>query len=265
VLRLTGLTQLFNRGQPTEVVALRDVDLTVPAGQLVTIVGSNGAGKSTLLATIAGVHTAASGAIELDGVDLTGQPEHVRARLIGRVFQDPLMGTAADMTVEQNLAVALMRGRPRRLGPGLTAARRAELRAALARLGLGLDARLAARVGTLSGGQRQALTLLMATLTRPRLLLLDEHTAALDPVTAARVLELTEALVREAGLTALMVTHNLRHALQVGDRTLMMDRGRIALDLEGAARRDAAPEDLVRAFRELRDEPILDDRLLLGH
>jgi putative ABC transport system ATP-binding protein len=263
LLRLAGLSQVFNLGRPTEVVALREIDLSVPAGQFVTIVGSNGAGKSTLLSTIAGVDPAMGGRIELDGVDLTRQPEHARAALIGRVFQNPLQGTAADMTVEQNLAVALMRGRARRLGPGVTAARRAEFRAALARLGLGLEERLVARVGTLSGGQRQALTLLMATLTRPRLLLLDEHTAALDPVTAARVIELTDVLVREAGLTALMVTHNLQHALQVGDRTLMMDRGRIALDLEGQPRRGAGPEDLVRAFRELRDEPILDDHLLL--
>jgi putative tryptophan/tyrosine transport system ATP-binding protein len=263
VLRVAGLSQVFDLGLPTEVVALREVDLVVPTGQVVTIVGSNGAGKSTLLATIAGVYPCTRGRIEVDGRDVTGQPEHARAALIGRVFQNPLQGTAADMTVEQNLAVALMRGRPRRLGRGVTAARRAELRAALARLGLGLEERLSARVGTLSGGQRQALTLLMATLTGPRLLLLDEHTAALDPVTAGRVIELTDALIRPAGLTVLMVTHNLQHALEVGDRTLMMDRGRIALDLEGQARRGSTPEDLVRAFRERRDDPIVDDWLLL--
>jgi putative ABC transport system ATP-binding protein len=263
VLRIAGLTQVFNLGLPTEVVALREIDLDVPSGQFVTIVGSNGAGKSTLLATVAGVQPCTRGRIELDGVDLAGQPEHARAALIGRVFQNPLQGTAADMTVEQNLAVALMRGRRRGLRAGVTADRRASFRQALTRLGLGLEGRLVAPVGTLSGGQRQALTLLMATLTRPRLLLLDEHTAALDPVTAARVLELTNELVREAGLTALMVTHNLQHALQVGDRTLMMDRGQVALDLDGPRRRGATPEGLVAAFRDRRDGAVVDDRLLL--
>jgi putative ABC transport system ATP-binding protein len=263
VLRVAGLSQVFDLGLPTEVVALREVDLVVPTGQVVTIVGSNGAGKSTLLATIAGVHPCTRGRIEIDGRDVTRRPEHVRATLIGRVFQNPLQGTAADMSVEQNLAVALMRGRARGLGRGVTTARRKQFRDALAGLGLGLEERLTAPVGTLSGGQRQALTLLMATLTGPRLLLLDEHTAALDPVTAARVIELTDALIRAAKLTVLMVTHNLQHALEVGDRTLMMGRGRIALDLEGRVRRRSTPDDLVRAFRERRDDPIVDDRLLL--
>lgn len=263
MLVVRGLTKRFTVGGSVK-VAVDRVDLTVPAGQFVAIVGSNGAGKSTLLNLIAGRHLPDEGTIRLNGVDITDWSEHRRAAFIGRVFQDPLHGTAASMTIEENLAIAACRGKRRGLRRGVTAADRRRFRERLAQLGLGLEERLRTPVGLLSGGQRQSLSLIMATLARPSLLLLDEHTAALDPKTARQVLELTTRIVSEYGLTTLMVTHNLEHALRVGDRTIMMHEGAIVLDVSGPERARMTVQDLLDEFSRVRGRQLLDDRVLLA-
>ena len=263
LLAADHVRKTFHAGSLNEVRALRDVNLELAPGEFVTIIGGNGAGKSTLLNVLAGVFPPDGGQIRLAGRDLTRQTEHSRAALIGRVFQNPLAGTAPHLTVAQNLAMALRRGQGRSLGRGVTPERRAHFRDALAPLGLKLEDRLDGLVGLLSGGQRQALTLLMATLVKPQLLLLDEHTAALDPATATTILDLTVRLVTEHQLTTLMVTHNMAMALGVGTRTLMMHQGEIILDLTGPERAAMTVRGLVDKFFALRGEEIMSDRLLL--
>lgn len=263
MLNVTSLYQIYNPGSVNEVHALSGVNLDIPAEQFVTMIGSNGAGKTTLLNVIAGVYAPTRGSIAIDGVDVTRWPEYSRARLVGRVFQNPLLGTAASMTIAQNLTLALLRGKSLRMRTGVTHERKDMFRQLLASLGLELEDRLDERVSSLSGGQRQALTLLIATLTRPKILLLDEHTAALDPAKAAKVLELTCQMVTEHRLTTLMITHNMQQALDYGDRMLMMDRGRIVLDLNAEQKAGRSVQDLVDLFMEVKHEELLDDELLL--
>jgi putative ABC transport system ATP-binding protein len=263
MIEARGIDKSFNRGTPHEVVALRGLSLQLEPAEWVTVVGSNGAGKSTLLNVLAGVFPPDAGHITVDGRDITNQAEHERASLVGRVFQNPLDGTAASMSVEENLALAVLRGRRHGLRAGVTGVLRQTFRGQLEELGLGLERRLGVQVGLLSGGQRQAVTLLMATLARPRLLLLDEHTASLDPATAVEIERLTGQLIGEHGLTALMVTHNMEQALRMGSRTLMMHAGQIVLDLRGDERREMTVEDMVARFRAVRREALVDDELLL--
>lgn len=263
MLELRGVLKRFPVGQQ-QVTALDGVDLTVSRGQFVTIIGSNGAGKSTLLNAIAGVFPLDGGCIQLDGQDVTFFPEYRRAARVARVFQNPLDGTAGSMTVEENLAMAAARGRRRGWRRGVRASERERAMAALAQLGLGLENRLQQPAGLLSGGQRQALSLLMATIARPSVLLLDEHTAALDPKAADHIAELTERLVREGGLTALMVTHNMEQALRMGDRTIMMHGGKIVLDIQGPQRHHMTVNDLLEQFARVRGARLVDDRVLLG-
>ncbi len=259
MLRLSGIRKTFNAGTVNEKRALDGIDLTLGDGDFVTVIGSNGAGKSTMLNIIAGVFLPDEGTISLDGTDITGLPEHRRAKYLGRVFQDPMMGTAATMSIEENLALALRRGRPRGLGKGISNKERELFREQLATLGLGLEERMTTKVGLLSGGQRQAITLLMATLTRPELLLLDEHTAALDPKTAEKVLTLTDEIVRRDGLTTLMVTHNMRNALEYGNRLIMMDAGTIVADFGGEEKRSLTVGDLLGRFNIENDRMILSE------
>src|SRR5262245_26459878 len=263
MIQLEQVHKFFHRGEGHQVHALRGVDLEVGAGEFVTVIGSNGSGKSTLLNCLAGVHSVDEGRIVLGGRDVTELPAEQRAGWIGRVFQNPLDGTAANLSIEQNMALADLRGRPKRLRAGVSRERRERFRAALALLGLGLETRMAAPVRTLSGGQRQALTLLMTTLVPPQVLLLDEHTAALDPSAAALVADLTARLIAEQNLTALMVTHNMQQALSYGTRTLMMHQGRVLLDIGGAERARLTVQDLVRRFNTERNV-VADDRLLLS-
>ena len=254
----------FNPGTVNEKTALNGVDLHLDEGDFVTVIGGNGAGKSTLLNAVAGVWPVDRGSITIGGVDVTHMPEHKRARYIGRVFQDPMMGTAATMQIEENLALAMRRGRKRTLRTGITRAEREEYRELLKILDLGLEDRLTSKVGLLSGGQRQALTLLMATLQKPRLLLLDEHTAALDPKTAAKVLDATERIVGRDRLTTLMITHNMRDAIVHGTRLIMMYEGRVALDISGEAKAKLTVEDLLAKFGQATGSDEADDKLLLG-
>ena len=264
MLKLSHVKKTFNKGTVTEKRALTGVDLTLNDGDFVTVIGGNGAGKSTLLNMIAGVYPLDSGVIELDGTDISRLSESQRAKYLGRVFQDPMRGTAADMQIAENLALAKRRGQRRGLSWGVTKAEKDEYVELLKRLDLGLDTRLNAKVGLLSGGQRQALTLLMATLTKPRLLLLDEHTAALDPGTAEKVLALTQSIVAEHHITCLMVTHNMTQALSLGNRTLMMADGGIVLDVAGAERAGMTVEDLVERFRAGTGRTLDNDRMLLS-
>ena len=233
MLEIKNVYKTFNAGTVNEKVALKGLDLTLEDGDFVTVIGGNGAGKSTMLNAVAGVWPVDDGRIILDGVDVTAMPEYRRAQYIGRVFQDPMMGTAANMQIEENLALAARRGKKRTLRWGVTKAEREEYHEKLKSFGLGLEDRMTAKVGLLSGGQRQALTLLMASLQKPKLLLLDEHTAALDPATAAKVLELSDRIVHENQLTAMMITHNMKDAIVHGNRLIMMNEGRIILDIEG--------------------------------
>ena len=228
------------------------------------MIGGNGAGKSTLLNAVAGTWLVDSGTISIDGVNVTRLPEHKRAQFIGRVFQDPMMGTAATMQIEENLALALRRGKRRTLRAGITAAERDQYRELLKILGLGLEDRLTTKVGLLSGGQRQALTLLMATLQKPKLLLLDEHTAALDPKTAAKVLETTERIIQRDHLTTLMITHNMRDAIAHGNRLIMMYDGRIVVDVSGEEKQRLTVEDLLALFEKASGQALASDRMLLG-
>ena len=258
MLELKNLYKTFNAGTVNEKRAIDGLDLTLEDGDFVTIIGGNGAGKSTTLNLIAGVFPADQGPIILDGVDITRLPEHKRAKYLGRVFQDPMMGTAATMGIEENLALANRRGQRRTLRPGITAQEREKFRKQLAALGLGLEDRMTSKVGLLSGGQRQALTLLMATLKKPRLLLLDEHTAALDPKTADKVLQITEEIVARDKLTTLMVTHNMKHAIQYGNRLIMMDAGKVVVDIRGEEKKNLSVRDLLEKFK------IDNDRMLLS-
>ena len=261
MLEIKSVSKTFNPGTITEKRALHDISLTLEDGDFVTIIGGNGAGKSTLLNLIAGVHTCDTGTIHLNGRDVTAMPEYKRAAFLGRVFQDPMMGTASNMEIEENLAMALRRGSLRTLKWGIKKEEKAIYREKLAMLDLGLENRLTSKVRLLSGGQRQALTLLMATLKKPELLLLDEHTAALDPKTAAKVLELTEKFIEQDGLTAFMVTHNMRHAIRYGNRLIMMMKGRIVYDVRGEEKKNLKVEDLLAKFNAVGE---LNDRMMLG-
>ncbi|MBE6621798.1 MAG: ABC transporter ATP-binding protein [Ruminococcaceae bacterium] len=264
MLKLQNITKTFNAGTVNEKVALSDLSLTLNPGDFVTVIGGNGAGKSTMLNMVAGVYPVDSGNILIDGVDVTRLPEHKRAAYIGRVFQDPMMGTAADMWVEENLAIADRRGKKRGFKWAITKKDKAKYQAALAELDLGLETRMTTKMGLLSGGQRQAITLLMATLKRPKLLLLDEHTAALDPKTAAKVLEITDRLVKENELTALMVTHNMKDAIAYGNRLIMMNAGRIILDVAGEEKKNLTIEALLAKFSQASGAEFANDRALLN-
>ena len=264
MLDVRNIYKTFNPGTVNEKTALRGVSLHLNDGDFVTVIGGNGAGKSTLLNLVAGVYTADQGSIVIDGQDVTRLPEHKRAAFIGRVFQDPMMGTAATMQIEENLALAARRGRKRTLRPGIGRDEREEYRELLKILDLGLEDRLTSKVGLLSGGQRQALTLLMAALRKPDLLLLDEHTAALDPKTAAKVLEATERIVQKDKLTTLMITHNMRDAIVHGNRLIMMYEGRIALDIKGEDKKKLTVEQLLAKFGQATGSDEADDKLLLG-
>ena len=260
---LDRVTQYFHRGSINQVLALDEISLEVRQGDFITVIGSNGAGKSTLLNEIAGTFTPDAGKIRLDEIDVTGWAEYRRARFIGRVFQDPLRGTCETLSIEQNLALALKRGAKRGLSIGVQVRHRLFFRNELGKLGLGLEHRLQDKVGLLSGGQRQALTMLMATLVRPMVLLLDEHTAALDPKTARQILALTRQIVAEQKLTTLMVTHNMQQALHLGNRLIMVHRGRIILDVSGEEKDALTVEDLINRFYEVQGETFSSDRMLL--
>ncbi len=264
MLELRNISKTFNPGTVNQKQALKGLNLTLNDGDFVTIIGGNGAGKSTMLNAIAGVWPVDSGQITIDGRDITRLPEYKRAAFLGRVFQDPMTGTAATMGIEENLALALRRGSRRTLKQGISNSERKLYRDYLLRLGLGLEERLTSKVGLLSGGQRQALTLLMATLKKPKLLLLDEHTAALDPQTAKKVLELTAEIVEEQKLTALMVTHNMRDAIQIGNRLIMMNSGNIIYDVAGEEKKNLTVEDLLQKFAQASGEELSNDRMMLS-
>ena len=264
MLTLDHISKTFNPGTINEKRALDGLSLHLKPGDFVTVIGGNGAGKSTMLNAVAGVWPVDDGRIILDGVDVTAMPEFRRAQYIGRVFQDPMMGTAANMQIEENLALAARRGKKRTLRWGVTNAEREEYHGRLKTLGLGLEDRMTAKVGLLSGGQRQALTLLMASLQKPKLLLLDEHTAALDPATAEKVLDLTRRVVAESHITCLMVTHNMHQALELGNRTLMMADGHIVLDVAGSERAGMGVDDLIARFKAGAGHELDNDRILLS-
>jgi putative ABC transport system ATP-binding protein len=259
VLEVSEIRKTFFPGTPNEVRALRGVSLTIERGSFVCVIGTNGSGKSTLLNAVAGSFLLDAGTIQLDGHEITRWPEHRRARLIGRVFQDPFSGTSPSMTIAENLVLAMRRGQPRGFSWALTPSRRRELRDRVAAMGLNLEDRLNNPIGTLSGGQRQSLTLLMAGLVKPSLLLLDEHTAALDPKSADQVIRLTQQFIDRDQLTTMMVTHSMAQAAHLGDRLIMMDRGQIVFDISGPAKRRLRPEDLLARFEELRRAHQLDE------
>ena len=259
MLTITNVRKTFNKGTINEKKALNGINLHLSPGDFVTIIGGNGAGKSTMLNMIAGVYPIDSGKIVIDGVNISREPEYKRARYIGRVFQDPMRGTAANMEIQENLAMALRRGKTRTLSWGIKANEKDYYREALAQLDLGLQTRMTSKVGLLSGGQRQALTLL-----KPKLLLLDEHTAALDPKTAKKVLDLTAKIVTEQSLTALMVTHNMKDAIQIGNRLIMMHEGRIIFDIAGGEKKNLKVEDLLRKFETASGEEFANDRMMLA-
>lgn len=265
MLELKGIHKTFNTGTINEKKAIQGIDLVLNDGDFVTIIGGNGAGKSTMLNLIAGAYTPDCGQVIIDGDNVTRLPEHKRAKYLGRVFQDPMRGTASDMWIEENMAIASKRGKKRLLKWGLNSAKREEYRALLAQLGLGLEDRLSTSVALLSGGQRQALTLLMATMESPKLLLLDEHTAALDPKTAATVLELTDKLVNEGHLTTLMITHNMKDAIAHGNRLIMMHEGRIIYDVSGEEKKNLQVSDLLRKFEEAAGGEFANDRMMLAN
>ena len=264
MLKINHIAKTFNPGTITEKHALIDVDLHLKPGDFCTVIGGNGAGKSTMLNAVAGVFPVDSGSIEIDGVDVTRLPEHKRATYLGRVFQDPMTGTAATMNIEENMALAMRRGQHRMLRWGISSMERKMYREQLQTLGLGLEDRMSSKVGLLSGGQRQALTLLMATLRAPKLLLLDEHTAALDPKTAAKVLELSDKIIRRQNLTALMITHNMSDAIAMGNRLIMMSEGRIVVDVSGEEKMKLTREDLLALFEKASGKRIENDRMLLS-
>ena len=264
MLEIKNVKKTFNRGTINEKKALQGINLVLEEGDFVTVIGGNGAGKSTLMNMIAGVYPVDSGQILISGVDVTRKPEYKRAAYIGRVFQDPMQGTAADMQIVENLALALRRGGRRTLRPGVTKKEKDFYVSILRSLDLGLDTRLTSKVGLLSGGQRQALTLLMASLKKPKLLLLDEHTAALDPKTAKKVLDLTEEIVARDHLTTLMVTHNMKDAVEVGNRLIMMNDGQIIFDVKGEEKKHLTTEDLLKKFKISAGEDLNNDRMLLA-
>lgn len=264
MLKVTNVFKTFNPGTVNEKRALNGVCLELKEGDFVTVIGSNGAGKSTLLNAIAGVWPVDSGTIEVDGVDITRLPDFKRAAYIGRVFQDPMMGTAANMWIEENLALAKRRGQKRTLKPGITDEERKEYADLLKDFDLGLESRLTTKVGLLSGGQRQALTLLMATMQRPKILLLDEHTAALDPKTAKKVLTITDQLVSKYNLTTFMVTHNMKDAITYGNRLIMMNEGKIILDISGEEKKNLTVGDLMKKFEVATGEELVNDAALLS-
>ena len=265
MLEIKHISKTFNPGTVNEKQALKDLSLTLKNGDFVTVIGGNGAGKSTLLNAIAGVWLVDEGQILIDGKDVTKLPEFKRAAFLGRVFQDPMNGTAATMGIEENLALAFRRGDKRGLRQGINNSERKLYRDLLAGLGLGLEDRLTSKVGLLSGGQRQALTLLMATLKKPKLLILDEHTSALDPKTAAKVLDTTETIVNRDHLTTLMITHNMRDAIQIGNRLIMMNNGRIIYDVEGEEKKRLTVEDLLKKFAQESGEELANDRMMLSN
>lgn len=264
MLKLTNIYKTFNPGTITEKKALLDINLHLNPGDFVTVIGGNGAGKSTLLNLIAGVHQSDFGTIKLDGIDITNFKEFDRAKFLGRVFQDPMQGTAANMEIEENLAMAYRRGKKRTLGWGITVKERTLFKEKLAMLDLGLENRLKSKVGLLSGGQRQAITLLMATLQKPKLLLLDEHTAALDPKTAKKVLELTENIIAREKLTTFMVTHNMKDAIKYGNRLIMMNEGHIIYDVCGEEKQNLQVSDLLAKFSNASSDGAVNDRMILG-
>ena len=264
MLKITNLHKTFNAGTVNAKKALNGLNLTISDGDFVTVIGGNGAGKSTMLNAISGVFLPDEGCIEIDGVDVTRIPEYKRAKYLGRVFQDPMMGTAPDMEIAENLSIAARRGKRRRLVWGLPKKERESYRGILAKLELGLEDRLSSKVGLLSGGQRQAVSLLMATLKKPKLLLLDEHTAALDPKTAAKVLEITEKIVSEEKLTTLMITHNMRDAIKYGNRLIMMHEGRVIVDVSGEERKKLTVEYLLELFTKASGSEFSNDRAILA-
>ncbi|MBQ7372765.1 MAG: ABC transporter ATP-binding protein [Blautia sp.] len=264
MLEVNNIYKTFNPGTINEKTALNGVSLELKDGDFVTVIGGNGAGKSTLLNAVAGTWLVDEGQILIDGIDVTKLPEHKRAIYLGRVFQDPMTGTAATMEIQENLALAKRRGKPRTLRSGITAAERAEYHELLKILGLGLEDRMTSKVGLLSGGQRQALTLLMATLQKPKLLLLDEHTAALDPKTAAKVLEITDMIVNRDHLTTLMITHNMHDAIKHGNRLIMMMEGQIILDISGEEKKKLTVRDLLDQFERASGQEFANDAALLN-
>ena len=264
MLELNNIYKTFNPGTVNEKRALNGISLHLAEGDFVTVIGSNGAGKSTVLNAIAGVWPIDSGSIVIDGQDVTGLPEYKRAKYLGRVFQDPMTGTAATMEIQENLALAKRRGAHRTLRIGITKKEQDEYREQLKTLDLGLEDRMTAKVGLLSGGQRQALTLLMATLQKPKLLLLDEHTAALDPKTAEKVLNTTDTIIRENHLTAFMVTHNMKDAIAHGNRLIMMNEGKIIFDVAGEEKKHLTMRDLLDKFAEISGSSIQSDKVLLA-
>ena len=264
MLEIKNVTKTFNVGTVNEKTVLSGVNLKLEEGDFVTVIGGNGAGKSTILNMVAGVYPVDEGSIIIDGNDVTKLPEHKRAAFIGRVFQDPRMGTASDMWVEENMSIADSRGHRRGVRWAITSRDRERYREQLKLLDLGLDSRMTTKMGLLSGGQRQAITLLMATMKRPKLLLLDEHTAALDPKTASKVLEITDRLVKENNLTALMVTHNMKDAIAYGNRLIMMNAGKIILDVKGEEKKNLTIEALLDMFTKASGAEFASDRALLG-
>ena len=264
MLELKQIKKTFNAGTINEKVALNGIDLLLEDGDFVTVIGGNGAGKSTLLNAIAGVWRLDCGTVLLDGQDVTLMPEYKRAKFLGRVFQDPMKGTAGDMQIDENMAIANMRGKRHTLRWGVKKADKQEFADALKTLGLGLENRLTSKVGLLSGGQRQAITLLMASMNHPKLLLLDEHTAALDPKTAAKVLEITDKIVNEQKLTTLMITHNMTDAIKHGNRLIMMHEGRIIIDVKGEEKAKLTVEDLLGMFTKVSGDTFSNDRVILS-
>lgn len=264
MLKIHDVHKTFNKGTINEKVALNGLELELNQGDFVTVIGGNGAGKSTMLNMIAGVYPVDQGSIVIDGVDVTGQPDYKRAAYLGRVFQDPMMGTAADMEIQENLAMAYRRGKKRGLRWGITQSEKVDYKEKLKQFDLGLENRMSTKVGLLSGGQRQAITLLMATLQQPKVLLLDEHTAALDPKTAATVLSLTEKIVQENELTTIMVTHNMKDAIRCGNRLVMMHEGRIIYDVRGEEKKALHVSDLLKKFEEVSGEEFANDRMMLS-
>ena len=264
MLEIQNIHKTFNPGTINEKVALNGVNLNLNPGDFVTIIGGNGAGKSTTLNAIAGVWPVDEGKIIIDGVDITKLSEHKRALYLGRVFQDPMTGTAATMSIEENMAIAARRGERRGLGWGITKKERERYKEALKELDLGLEDRLSSKVGLLSGGQRQAITLLMASLKKPKLLLLDEHTAALDPKTAAKVLAISDKIIQEHQLTAMMVTHNMKDAIAHGNRLIMMHEGKIIYDVSGKEKKNLKVADLLAKFEEVSGGEFANDRMMLS-
>ena len=264
MLEIQNIHKTFNPGTINEKVALNGVNLNLNPGDFVTIIGGNGAGKSTTLNAIAGVWSVDEGKIIIDGVDITKLSEHKRALYLGRVFQDPMTGTAATMSIEENMAIAARRGERRGLGWGITKKERERYKEALKELDLGLEDRLSSKVGLLSGGQRQAITLLMASLKKPKLLLLDEHTAALDPKTAAKVLAISDKIIQEHQLTAMMVTHNMKDAIAHGNRLIMMHEGKVIYDISGEEKKNLKVADLLAKFEEVSGDELANDRMILS-